>query len=58
MFLHNHLSYIFAAHAFTLESLTVLQQCSHCESVAVDEGSQHIALVYCDPFYELVLYSY
>ena len=48
---------IFAAHAFTLEA-TVLEQCSHCGSVTVDEDTHFITLVYCDPFYELVLYSY
>ena len=57
MFLHNHLSNNLAAHAFMLES--------HCTrtvqslgSVAVDESTHYITLVYCDPFYELVLYSY
>ena len=47
---------IFAAHAFMLA--TVLEQCSHRGSVAVDEGTHYITLVYCDPFYELVLYNF
>ena len=33
---------------------TVLEQCSHRRSVAVNEGKHYITLVYCDPFYELV----
>ena len=48
---------IFAAHSFTLKSHCT-RTVSHRGSVAVDEGTHYITLVYCDPFYELVLYSY
>ena len=37
---------------------TVLEQCNPRGSVAVNEGTHNTNLVYCDPFYELVLYSY
>ena len=55
MFLHDHLSNIFfSAHVFTQEN-HLLEQCSHHRLVAVDKGKNYTSLVYCDPFYELVL---
>ena len=45
-------SITFAAHAFTLEN-----HCSQRGSDAFDEGTLYTILVYCDPLYELALYS-
>ena len=50
-------SITFAAHAFTLENHSVLEQCSQRGSDAVDEGTHCTIFVYCDPLYELALYS-
>ena len=48
MFLHNHLINIFCwACIHARDSL-------YWGSVAVDEDTLYITLIYCDPFYELV----
>ena len=40
------------------ERATVLKQCSHRRSVAVDEGTHYITLVYCDPASSLQVFIF
>ena len=55
MFLHNHLSNNFCcACIHAREPRTVLEQCSDCGSVAVDEGTHYITLVYREPFFTAI----